>query len=287
MHRTIRVPERKKMTIGIAVLCDTDANGIAKIVCCTDALVSGSLGKQETLLKNRPMALGWGILTAGDDYEMGAVTEIVRRKLRTARAEKHFIDDTYMLALLRSALAERKHEKADEIIQGQYGISYDELRRVGLAQFPPDVYRDAMWTVRDSRIRAEFIVYGFTSLGLPLVLKTTQEGVVKIIEDWGVIGEGGYLAQTVLMHRGTYEMMPLANATYIVYEAKKYAENAPSVGTNVTTLVVAHPDGRRQIFSPEGKKWADIHYSEFGPKPLPKETMTLPSDAWFDLRRSD
>jgi hypothetical protein len=191
-------------------------------------------------------------------------------------------DENLVTSMVRDALLTRKLEKADETTRGQYGLSYDELRKVGNTQMPPDLFREAMWAVRDCDIRAQFIVYGFTDFGLPLLVETDTSGKVFIREDFAVVGSGGYLAQSVMMHREHHESASVEETFYTVYEAKRYAEGDRSVGPS-TTLLRADQDGGRFMITAGGKKWADKLYQRFGPRPTKKANFTAPEGVWSEL----
>jgi len=65
-----------------------------------------------------------------------------------------------------------------------------------------------------------------------MLLHIDGSGGVNIREDFAVAGEGGYLAQTALLHRQHSETTgSLEETMYCVFEAKKYAERVASVNS--------------------------------------------------------
>lgn len=266
--RYLRVPkmERRKMTVCIAAVCDNGSDD-PKIILCTDNLVSSALGSAETMLKTRMLGKNWNCLTAGDESDLLGFSASLAKKFRhvTIR-EKKTIDETNAGELVRQVLMEMKKQKADDIVRADYAISYEELLANGKARFPEEIFRDAMLTVRAAHVDAQCIVAGFAD-GFPLLLQTERNGRVAVHEEFAAVGEGAYLAQSILLHRAHSDVLPFACALYSVYEAKKYAEGARSVGSN-TSIVVHHKDGRREIVNVGGFSALDKHYKLYGPKPI-------------------
>jgi hypothetical protein len=63
-----------------------------------------------------------------------------------------------------------------------------------------------------------------------LIIHADEDGKVVVVEDFAVIGDGGYLAQSVLLHREHTDRKSLEQTIYTVYEAKRYAEGSRTVG---------------------------------------------------------
>src|SRR5215469_18865531 len=92
-----------------------------KIIICTDRKIGGALGSSETMLKSRSLgAASWRCLTAGTDSDILCAV----RLLKNGFVATEHIDETNALSIVRDALAQRKNEKASELIQGKFGISY-------------------------------------------------------------------------------------------------------------------------------------------------------------------
>ena len=269
------------MTICIAAVA-RDESGDPIILSCADRLASSPLGSAETAMKIHPMACGWDIMGAGSEPDIIALVELIRSKFRGTDTHDKNFDEDVALKKVRAALLERKHQKADDIITSRYGISYDELRKTGAKEFPPDIFREAMWEVRDCPVDADLIVYGFTGYGQATIIESSG-GKAHISEPFAIIGSGAYLAQSVMMHRAYAELMEIDKAAYVIWEAKKYAEGVRSVGTDVTMLKSA-PDGSRLMLRDAAKKWGDKQFRRFGPRPIgEKTTFQLPEDAWLEL----
>ncbi|MCV0385659.1 MAG: hypothetical protein K5821_04410 [Nitrobacter sp.] len=253
------------VTVCIATICDSGK----KIIVCSDTLISGPLGSAETMLKTR-MVSGWTCQTAGDQADILSFLGILSPAMRRAKAQGG-ITESNIGILVRDSLAAAKKQKVDEVIKGQYAISYDDLLKIGKDRLPPEIFRDAMLEVRDTRLNAECIISGFAD-GFPMLLQTNSSGQVFVREDFAVVGEGAYLAQTILLHRAHSDVLPLARSLYTVYEAKKHAEGARSVG-GYTSIGLLQSDSERELISFEGMMMLKEQYKKFGPQPIAEDLV--------------
>src|SRR5438552_3725069 len=110
------------MTVCIAAVCEENSDD-PKIILCTDRKVSSALGSAETMLKSRIIGTRWRCLTAGKDTDILSLLRLLKNHFMSPSN----IDETNVLSLVRNALNERKKEKADEIIQGKFGIPYTDF----------------------------------------------------------------------------------------------------------------------------------------------------------------
>lgn len=256
--------ERRPVTVCIAATCMVEKK--YKVVMCTDWKISSALGNADTKLKQKRMGAGWFLLTAGEDGEINAIERILSKKMLAQSASKLPLDDTTVPTLVRDALAERKKQKIDDHIRGQYGMTYEEMIDLGHTKLPSDIYREAMYFVRDLSIEADFIVAGFSS-GYPLLIQTEGATKVNIKDLFAVAGEGGYLAQSVLLNRGHMDVNSLERTLYCVYEAKIYSEGATSVG-KTTAIQILNDDGSVDYFNNKGLEALAEQYKSFGPRKI-------------------
>jgi 20S proteasome alpha/beta subunit len=249
------------MTVCIAAITKlaSDRKGI---VLCADWKRGGMMGSSETSLKIRPLSRHWVTMTAGDEAEVNAVVPI----LRDTFAAADVIDETNIVELIRSALTKRKNAKADELIRGQYGVSYEAFVSSWQEKLPQELYRDAMLYIRDMKIDADFIIAGFQG-GYPMVIDTDAFGRVHIREDFSTIGEATYLAQSVLLQREQIEVRELPFTLYTVFEAKKYAESVSSVG-KATYISVLESHGHETMIPQATHDWLNAQWAALGPKHL-------------------
>ena len=255
------------MTICIAAACQEGDE--FRLVLCTDRLASSGLGTSDSMLKTRVLPHNARCLTAGTEADILAMIPILRNHLRPVKS----MGEKDVAAAIREALAERKKEKADEYIRGQFGFSYDELINFGKKKLPLEDYREALNSVRDIKIDSGMIIAGFEHQKYPLLLETDGDGRVITHEDFAVIGSGKYLASAALLQREHVNVHPLARAIYTVYEAKKFAERVSSVGkrTSMTILKAGTTDNKSYMYFYGPDDFAELEkkFEEYGPKRLP------------------
>jgi hypothetical protein len=260
--------ERKEMTVCIAAACmekDKDGTQRFRIVMCADWRVSSALGTSDTKLKLRTLAKGFSCLTAGIESEINSIVPKLQSAFKKFTNE---IDETNIQNLIRGTLNDRKKEKIDEFIRGRYGISYDDFLSFGKDKFPADVHREAILTLSEITVGCSLIIAGFQNSHFPLIVETTENCRVLLREDFAVIGEGGFLAQSALYQRRHIDTSAVGETVYKAFEAKKYAEEVASVGDS-TVLAVLHPDKGRVYVSDEGIEELDDRFKQYGPQPIP------------------
>lgn len=264
------------MTVCIAAVCEENTPD-AKIILATDTKVSGALGSSETMLKNRFLSPSWRCLTSGSDTDIIATVALLKKHFRKAA-----VDETNVVHVIRTALNERKSEKANELIQGKYAISYTEFLATGRSRLPDDLFRAATTEVELIRINADFIIVGHDSSKSALLVEANGRCEVAIKEDFVAIGEGGYLAQASLLNRSHSYVDAFAETLYAVYEAKRFAEGAPSVGRN-TQLNVLHSNGLYEIVQLSGMTFLASQYEQLSRRKIP--TLKIEPNFLIDLTK--
>jgi 20S proteasome alpha/beta subunit len=267
--------ERRNMTVCIAAACQSEGKG--RIILCTDWKISGALGSAETKLKMRNFGQMWLCLTAGSEPDINAIIKIFRDEFTKLEVAKATIDDVAAVTLTRATLAQRKRDKVNELTQAQYALSYDDFLSFGKDKLPSDLHREALLSIRDLKLGTDCILAGFEPAGFSHLIRADSDGRVSVHEEFAVVGEGGYLAQSVLLHRQHSDTHDLSRALYAVYEAKRYAEGAASVG-KYTSFLILSPDGGRVRITSAGKLFLEEQYKKFGPKDVPS-AFDIPESA--------
>lgn len=262
------------MTVCIAAVCEENTTD-PKIILCTDRKVSSALGSSETMSKVRSIVPNkWSCLTSGTDSHILATLLHLQEQFRE---HKGTVDETNALSLVRAALNKRKLEMAEECIRGKFGISYTEFMATGKSRLPDDQFRSATTEVELLKNDAELIIVGFP-LGFSMLIKT--EGTYAAIkEDFAVAGEGGYLAQASMLHRAHNSLESLDRSLYCVYEAKKFAEGAPSVGRS-TSVITMSKDGVLRFMNHKGRQFLDATYEKLGPQKMPDVMPIFPKETF-------
>lgn len=248
------------MTVCISASCK-DRNQRC-IVLCTDWQVSSALGSAQTKLKQHFLRFPWTCLASGTEPDILAALRLLKKHFIAAKT----IDETNVPELVRAALNERKKEKTNEFVHGQYGISYEDFLSFGKDKLPTDLHREAAMSIADITLGASFIVVGISDNDI-VMLETTDKCRVHIREDFATIGEGAYLAQSALLQRECIETMKMEEAIYCVYEAKRYAERVKSVG-DITYISIIDSDGGLRVVSDNGMNFLSNLFDKFGPQPF-------------------
>src|SRR5437764_1268337 len=188
------------MTVCIAAACRENKEN--KIIFCADWKISSALGSAETKLKTRNFSKTWLCLTAGNEPDINAVIKMFRQGFNLARAQKLVVDEVEATRIAREVVARRKREQINEFTQATYGLSYDDFLSFGKDKLPSDLHREALLDMRNLRLGVELILGGFDAKGFSHLVKVNADGRVSVHEEFAVVGEGAYLAQTVLLHRG-------------------------------------------------------------------------------------
>jgi hypothetical protein len=249
------------MTVCIAAICSDD--GEDKIVSCTDLLVSAGVGSAETGQKDHYLAHGWSCLCAGVETEYMELIRLYRAQFKNPDALKPENIDFSM----KEPLYKRKAELADEFTRSRYAISYDDFLKHGKQRFPDAIYFEVLQHINRIELDAELIIMGFID-GSPEIYYTSRDGKARAANNFATIGEGEYLASSVLLRRAQDSIDSLEVTLYNVYEAKRYAESVRSVG-EYTNMAIRSASAGRQLTSIEADEQLAKLFLEFGPKDVP------------------
>ena len=262
--RTYPPLERHDVTICIAAACEVNYD--PQIVVCSDWQYGSSLGSAEIGFKQRFMRPGWGCLFAGDVSAARTLLKPVEKHFKAAST----IDETNVLSVVRAGLNERKKDMANEYSYGEFAISYDDLLKFGKEKLPEHRYRAAIDHIASLKLGAELIIFGFVE-STPTIVETDEKCGAIIKEHFATIGEGRYLAHSVMLHRSHQELSQLGTTLYRVFEAKKYAERVRSVGTSTSLLILSEEQPMPRIVGPSGLMFLEKQYAKYGPKELNEE----------------
>lgn len=135
-----------------------------------------------------------------------------------------------------------------------------------------------------SRIKldTELIIAGFVE-GMATIVETDEKCGALIREHFSTIGEGRYLAHSVLLHRAHEDHNHLGTTLYQIFEAKRYAERVRSVGKQTSITVLAQDDPPRLILN-AGLERLEALYNEFGPQDI-KGELHFDDDHFTEKRK--
>ena len=183
------------MTVCIAAICLGDDND-DQIVLCADKKLSSALGSAETGYKILWIAKHWRLLTAGDEPDIMALHRLFKQRFADPGNRKaETIDE-----LINWPLRQRKRQLADDYTFSHFGMSHAEFLANGKARLPEDAFREATRDIANISLNASLIIAGFID-GSAEVYWTDHIGKARAVRDFAIVGEGEYLAQSILIRR--------------------------------------------------------------------------------------
>jgi hypothetical protein len=141
-------------------------------------------------------------------------------------------------------------------------MSYQDFLLNGKARLPDDLFSSTFLDVERTGIDADFLVCGLDQYGLAYIAQTSADCRAVLKEDFATIGEGAYLAQASLLNRREWRES-FEHTLYCVYEAKRFAEGASSVGAS-TMMMVMYQGGRVDMVTKNGMAQLEEAYKESG-----------------------
>lgn len=160
-------------------------------------------------------------------------------------------------------------------VGSKFGLTFDEFREA-FHLFSESRHSPELRNVRDGPLPDELIVCGFIKdQGC-----NSKQTLFRSHRDWSVeqnskfytIGDDSLAARLSLLARGVGKAKLTAqDASYVVFEAKRFSESTPSVAKQ-TSLTVYMADGSERRYDTEG--YLSYLYAKFGPQPLADMTST-------------
>jgi len=232
------------------------------LILCTDMMGSTDSSSAETTYKIHMHSGNFCGLIAG---QVASARELVSACLVELDAPPAISKFSEVLTRVRAGIANYKNAFADSHVQSRFGISYLEFRKSGRSAFPADVFREVSWEIKNHYSQAELAIAGFIDKA-PMIVKVAGDTAWEC-DDFAVIGSGTAIGESSLFHREHNHHYGLDQSIYHVYEAKRLAEKAPSVGKK-TMLFVVGPGGDMQTLRPSGFKILDEYFQRLSPRPV-------------------
>jgi hypothetical protein len=223
------------MTLCIAAAAS--GNEERYVVCCVDRRIEDSVSGSDTGYKVKKLPNGWGALLAG---------EIARaEELLTIYASELDNDDESpreYLEKLRRPAYQLKSRMIAEYTQSNFGLSYQDFLKLGSeSMLPREVFAEAIYSIQRIEIPCELILFKAEGSGSRIFTVDGSCGVSKH-PAFATIGSGSVVANVWLHFRQQRATVSLAETLYNVFEAKKFAENAPGVGSATKVLCISSSD---------------------------------------------
>jgi hypothetical protein len=273
------------MTLCIAAACVN--NGEPAIVLCADTLASTSTSSSETQYKRVDIG-PYTALFSGTISEAREMLSFYTDYLSTnplpgtpsaaARAEH-----------LRVACRRFKHNKIDHLVNCRAGLSYVEFLKQG-DKMEQSWRQRIIKEIEDLSITEELLIAsiapGLTSDKHAFIFRQRLEKI-EVHENFACVGEGAEAAEQSLHRRGQVEIISLGKTLYNVYEARRMAELAPSVGKTQTLLSVVVPKEEQgkgptwqvRAVTVDAKQYLDDCIQRYGPQPVGE--IALPEELMF------
>ncbi len=260
------------VTLCIAAACqDRDK---ARIILCSDTKVEAGVAGAEIEDKLRCLVPGWPALLAGNLAKAEELVDFYTNYLNPRRlTEKNIIMEFKKPAYLF------KRHLANEYTQKTLGLSYDQFLRIGKRVLPERQFERILEEIEYQtygRLEPEscsLLFCGFLK-GDSYIFKVASDGTSVYVEHFEVIGVGAYVALPALYQRKHYYDVPLEQAIYHVYEAKKLGEIVPGVGKDTRIDIIGpNRQGRTKeqlkSVNADGMALLKERYKRLGLKPVP------------------
>ena len=190
--RDIPIPERRKVTICIAAVCELFSQ--PKIVLCSDWQVNTAFGSAETARKRRPIGKNLVGLFAGEENSIAALYVLFKKHLHPVAS----LDETNVKPRIEAALDERKRDLTERLVQGRHAISYKDFHEHGKEKLPSNWFSKTTDDIANLKLGAECIIAGFVEYA-PMMVVTDQSSNAKIQDYFATVGEGRYLANSAFI----------------------------------------------------------------------------------------
>lgn len=172
---------------------------------------------------------------------------------------------------LRGPAEAQKAAIVEAFVRMRLGISYEEFLNT---KWPEETVNRILQDIENQRLEAQLLIAGF--IGSEPYLFTVNEGGNERLErhnQFAAIGSGAVLASSMLFHRRHHEWRRFDHALYAVYEAQRFGQSAPGVGSTNVHLVVLRPDQRGKkmpmFVRKAGLSKLDQLFSAYAPKDIP------------------
>ena len=222
------------MTVCIAAICDKNKT----LVLASDSMLTNqglSIQFEHPTRKMTPLSESCIALTAGDAL---AHTELFNAVLgQVAKLKTPSVDE--MVIRIKTCYKNIRQREIEENVLHPRGFGsfkeFYEAQRV----LVPDIAMSIQNDIERYDYGLQIVVAGISD-GVAHIYGVFDPGTSKCFDAIGfhAIGSGLPHAVNTLIARGINQSTPLAEAVVVVYEAKKMAEKAPGVGSNITDICI-------------------------------------------------
>jgi hypothetical protein len=219
-------------TVCIAGICFD--KGSPRFVLCSDQRIETDQAGGEVCLKLDHAGDGFLAMIAGNTARARDLAAVCHKALMD---RTHTMDSADFVAEISKCANAQKRVLADNYVHSQLGVSYDYLLEYGRSRFPQHHFDEIISGVRLIDLACQLILAGFIG-GNPFLFTIDRDCAIYRDESFAVIGSGTPVAQASLFRRGYRGYMPIEEAAYYIFEAKKFSEVSPGVGSRTDMAVV-------------------------------------------------
>jgi hypothetical protein len=199
------------------------------------------------------------------------------------------------LECFRKPFGEMKRRFAEAHLQARLGIGYDEFRREGQNQLPPDLFSELFRDIHGFTSGVELIIMGhFGDPHLvgqvlldpahgPAIYRVSGDTVSEV-DHFACIGAGAVIAESSLYYREQGAHNSLDETLYAVYEAKRLGEKAPGVGKKTTMGILqwSRTHGFTMLVLLGTEKF-ESHFIRLSPQKIYFDEPLLTDDDFIDM----
>ncbi|MGA7239823.1 MAG: hypothetical protein WBY44_29355 [Bryobacteraceae bacterium] len=177
---------------------------------------------------------GWLALLSGVTSKARAFVAVCRKSLMERTGP---MDSADVAASIEECAKHQKRRLVDQFVQSQLAVNYEYLLKNGKAELPERHFDEVMTQVRSIDLGCDVILAGFVG-HMPVLFTVWRDGSVNREETFAVVGTGWSVAQTALFRRNYRGSLPIGEAAYYIYEAKKLSEISSGVGPGTNMCIV-------------------------------------------------
>jgi 20S proteasome alpha/beta subunit len=157
----------------------------------------------------------------------------------TEHVNEEKIADDSTVGKLKAAATTHKRNLLDEYFGLTWGVDYNGYLAGTLNHLPEDVLSRIAREVEQLHFECQLIITAHTKTGFRLFTMDSR-GTILEADDYVVIGSGLWIAQASLGQRQYSRYHHVSLASYLIYEAKRLAENEPTVGKTTNMWLIHH-----------------------------------------------
>jgi 20S proteasome alpha/beta subunit len=282
-HQRPRVynPWEHPVTICIGAICRENKED--RIVLCADQRVGiEGFASAETGFKLDVIGPGFAAMIAGTLARGRELCGVFNLHIDELLNNGQKLTQQNILDVLKEPPKMQKRRLLDEYFENTWGITHQQFLDGKLKHFPDSDRSKIAADIQAIHLDCFLLIAGFIQ-NTAFLCMCEDSGRVLRLDDFATIGSGSTVAQASLYRRGIQRFSLLEPALYAVYEAKKFAEIDPIIGTE-TNLVVMAPDRSPSWVSNKGRKHLDERMQTFFPDWLPLDKF--PAD-FFDAKSDE